>query len=159
MSKKIFLFGFALMVSALFIAGCSASNPEERRGEVTEEKPKTEEDAIKTNEDPQPITVKEPEAPVKVETIAEETPVVTEPVKNVYYSVQLGAFKEIANVEKFEKVIKSKFTLPIKTEPDPVNNTYKVTVGQFNSRDEAYKLRDYCVKNGYKDAWVVEVNK
>ncbi len=151
LKKLYFLFLFA--VAAFVLAGCSASDPSERRGET-----ETNQTAEPQIEKPEPVTVKEPETATKVETVQEEKQA-AEPVKNVFYTVQLGAFKQISNVEKFEKIIKSKFSLPIKTEPDEASGTYKVTVGKFESKDEAYKLRDYCVQQGYRDAWVVEVDK
>lgn len=154
LKKLYFLFLFA--VAAFVLAGCSASDPSERRGET--ETNQTAETQTEQTDKPEPVTVKELETPTKVETVQEEKQA-TQPVKNVCYTVQLGAFKQISNVEKFEKIIKSKFSLPIKTEPDEASGTYKVTVGKFESKDEAYKLRDYCVQQGYKDAWVVEVNK
>lgn len=159
MSKKIFVSLFAFVFIAFFMTGCSASNPDERRGEAGVEKTQPETTTVEKTEVPQPVEIKESQAPVKVETIETEKEAKTETVKSAYYTVQLGAFKEISNVEKFEKIIKSKFNFPVKTEPDPKNNTYKVTVGKFDTKEEAYRLRDYCVQQGYKDAWVTEINK
>ena len=165
MLKKYFIFLLAIFSLAVFMVGCSASKPEERKGEISEvkpaveTKPAVEPKAAETKEPVQPVVVKEPETPSKVETPAPEKQAQTETVKSVSYTVQLGAFKEIADVEKFEKIIKSKFTLPIKTEPDTKTGTYKVTVGKFDTKEDAYKVRDYCVQQGYKDAWVTEYNK
>jgi cell division septation protein DedD len=156
MFKKTFVFLIAVVWISIIITGCSASKPEERRGEVTQEKPAIENVAVQKKDTVQPVPVKAPDAPVKVETVEPVKQDQTQAINNVSYTVQLGAFKEISNVEKFEKIIKSKFTYPIKTEPDTKSNTYKVTVGKFDTKEEAYKLRDYCVQQGYKDAWVTE---
>lgn len=161
MNKKIFSVFIIASFISLLIFGCSASNVEERRGEISKEKQEIDTITVKTSD--QSEITKEPDVPSKVDTNEIENegkinPPVTE--ENVFYTVQLGAFQKISNVEKFEKIIKSKFSnLPIKTEQDPNNGYYKVTVGKFNSKDEAYRLRDYCVQQGYKDAWVTEIPK
>jgi len=152
----IFIFGFSLF-------GCSASTVEERRGEIPKEKEQIDTLLIKAEENKEPEKVEEKDQQVNIENEEikkEESKIEPTLTKNVFYTVQLGAFQKISNVEKFEKVIKAKFpNLPLKTEQDTNTGYYKVTVGKFETKDEAYRLRDYCVQQGYKDAWVTELSK
>jgi cell division septation protein DedD len=146
MLKKYLFFILAIIAISVLITGCSSSSSAERQsgtsyGNIEEEFEQA---------PPQVVTPTTPPAAV---TTSEESS------KEAVYTVQLGAFENIGNVERFEKLIKSKFTAPIKTEFDDASGYYKVSVGQFSSKDEAYKLRDFCVQNGYKDAWVTTTYK
>ena len=144
MFKKYLFCMLAVIAISFFITGCSASTGAERQGENPYGNIEDELEQV-----PPPIITETQPPAVITETESEE-----ETSKDVVYTVQLGAFENISNVEKFEKLIKSKFTLPIKTEYDDMTTYYKVSVGQFSSKEEAYKLRDFCVQNGYPDAWV-----
>jgi len=152
-----------IFVFSFYLFGCSASSVEERRGEIPKEKEQV--DTVLTNvgENKGIEKAEEKDQQVKIENVEikkEETKIESTITKNVFYTVQLGAFQKISNVEKFEKVIKAKFpNLPLKTEQDANTGYYKVTVGKFETKDEAYRLRDYCVQQGYKDAWVTELSK
>ena len=144
MLKKYLFFMLAVIAISVFITGCSSStNAERRYGNVEEELEQA---------PPPPVVIETP--PPQTTVATPELELDDELSKDDVYTVQLGAFKSVRNVETFEKLIKSKFTLPIKTEFDDQSGLYKVSVGKFNSKDEAYELRDFCVKNGYKDAWV-----
>ena len=146
MLKKYLFFMLAIIAISVFITGCSSSTNAERQegtryGNIEED----------LEQAPPPVIV---ETPPTQTTVVTPEPELDEESSDAIYTVQLGAFKSTRNVEAFEKLIKSKFTLPIKTEFDDQSKLYKVSVGQFNFKDEAYELRDFCVKNGYKDAWV-----
>ena len=77
MFKKYFVIISVFVLSAIILAGCSASDPNERKGETTEIKPAVEAktpdtdqakiDQPKTDLPVKPEPVKTPEAPVKVE--------------------------------------------------------------------------------------------
>lgn len=141
MLKKYLLFVVSIVVISFFVIGCSSSTSAERGktksfGEVED------------NLDPASNTQKVEEVTIEQITTTEK--------KEVFYTVQLGAFERIGNVERFEKLIKSKFPLEVKTEYDESSGYYKVSVGKYASKEEAYNLRDFCVQNGYKDAWVTE---
>ena len=143
MLKKYLFFVLATIAISVFITGCSSStNAERRYGNVEDE----------FEQAPPQVVIETP--PTQPAVVASESESDDELSKDNSYTVQLGAFKSVRNVEAFEKLIKSRFTLPIKTEFDDELGLYKVSVGKFNSKDEAYELRDFCVKNGYKDAWV-----
>jgi cell division septation protein DedD len=141
MLKKYLFFVLATIAISVFITGCSSStNAERRYGNVEDEFEQA------------PPQIETP--PAQPAVVVSESESDDESSKDDVYTVQLGAFQNVRNVEAFEKLIKSKFTLPIKTEFDDESGLYKVSVGKFNSKDEAYELRDFCVKNGYKEAWV-----
>jgi septal ring-binding cell division protein DamX len=143
MLKKYLFFMLAIIAISVFITGCSSStNAERRYGNVEDE----------FEQAPPQVVIETP--PTQPAVVNSESELDDESSNDAVYTVQLGAFKSVRNVETFEKLIKSKFTLPIKTEFDDQSKFYKVSVGEFNSKDEAYELRDFCVKNGYKDAWV-----
>ena len=163
MSDKKSIYFVIIFVFSFYLFGCSASSVEERRGEIPKEKEQV--DTVLTNvgENKGIEKAEEKDQQVKIENVEikkEETKIESTITKNVFYTVQLGAFQKISNVEKFEKVNKARFpTLPLKTEQDANTGYYKVTVGKFETKDEAYRLRDYCVQQGYKDAWVTELSK
>jgi len=138
MLKKYLLFVVSIVVISLFVIGCSSSTSAERGGTKSFGE-------VEDNLDP---------ASVNQEVALEQ--ITTTDKKGVFYTVQLGAFERIGNVERFEKLIKSKFPLEVKTEYDESSGYYKVSVGKYASKEEAYNLRDFCVQNGYKDAWVIE---
>jgi cell division septation protein DedD len=160
---------FIVLISLYFIE-CASTQQGERTSKTKEPG-----EADKDNQITQPIpdTLKKVEVKVLKDSVPEKQEVkVTkdnekkDTAKIVIkkpedaFAVQLGAFKEIKNVEKFEKLVKNDFpTLTIRTEYDGETQNYKVTAGQFPTKDEAYKFRSYCVDKGYKDAWVISVPK
>jgi hypothetical protein len=161
MKKNYLLFCFFIIVLSSFFLVCSSSD---QAGRFSKEK----NDASTNSGD----IVSKDSLPKRVETNNQEKPVInkdsaakviegqTDLKKEVLYAVQLGAFKEIKNVEKFEKMVKKDFPdIFMKTEPDDPSKTFKITIGKFDVKTDAYKLRDYCVDKGYKDAWVITIPK
>jgi cell division septation protein DedD len=140
MLKKYLFFTLAIIVISVFITACSSSSSAERQGGIPYGNIEDEPEQV-------PPVITPPPTQPTVESTEELS-------KDVVYAVQLGAFENVKNVEKFEKLVKSKFPVPIKTEFDDELGYYKVSVGRFASKDDAYKLRDFCVQNGYLDAWV-----
>jgi len=142
MLKKYLLFVVSIVVISFFVIGCSSSTSAERGGTKSFGE-------VEDNLDPTSVTQ-------SAEEEITSGQITTTEKKEVFYAVQLGAFERISNVERFEKLIKSKFPLDVKTEYDESSGYYKVSVGKYASKEEAYNLRDFCVQNGYKDAWVIE---
>jgi cell division septation protein DedD len=147
-----------ILLSSLFLV-CSSSD---EAGRFSKEK--ADSTMTAANKTPADSVAKrvETQLPEKQVVIKDTTSKIaeTEKLKEALYSVQLGAFKEIKNVEKFEKMVKNDFPgIFMKTEPDDASKTYKVTIGKFEAKQDAYKLRDYCVEKGYKDAWVITIPK
>jgi cell division septation protein DedD len=152
---------FLITILSIFLISCASTTPGERASKTKEEvdssmvitPQKETTDKITKNQGKVDTTAKEPEVKILSNPESNED-------KNVLWAVQLGAFKEIKNVENFEKIVKKDFPdLFIKTVPNEADKTYKVTAGKFPTKEEAYKLRDFCVEKGYKDAWVVKVPK
>jgi cell division septation protein DedD len=53
--------------------------------------------------------------------------------------------------------IKQKFNQPVYKNYDPVSGYYKVTLGSFQSREDATRFRLDVQSRGYPDAFIVEV--
>jgi cell division septation protein DedD len=149
---------FVVLLSSLFIV-CSSS---QEAGRFSKEKSDSTLTANKTAPVDTVVKRVETQVPEKQVVVKDTTSKTaeTEKLKEAFYSVQLGAFKEIKNVEKFEKMVKNDFPgIFMKTDPDEASKTFKVTIGKFEVKQDAYKLRDYCVEKGYKDAWVITIPK
>ena len=73
------------------------------------------------------------------------------------WSVQLGAFKNDAGALQLVDEIKQKFNQPVYKNYDPVSGYYKVTLGSFQSREDATRFRLDVQSRGYPDAFIVEV--
>lgn len=78
------------------------------------------------------------------------------------YTVQIGAYKMLDNAEKIASLAKERFGKNVYTFQDMTTDLYKVTIGEFFTKEEARTFRDTMVQqhpNDYKDAWVSEIPK
>jgi septal ring-binding cell division protein DamX len=167
---KILNFAFLIIIS-FYLIDCASTQQADR---FSKTKDQTEQEKDLTVDQSQPDTLKRVEVKVpdevkevkkaesqitaKKDSVKAEANLIESP--NSAFAVQLGAFREIKNVEKFEKMVKKDFpAVTIRTEYDGETQTYKVTGGQFPNKEEAYKFRTYCVDKGYKDSWVITVPK
>ncbi len=73
--------------------------------------------------------------------------------KREIYFVQLGAFLKRENAENFINQISSLYPFQIKIYQS--SQFYQVRIGPFKKRGEALEVFKYSIKNGIKDAWIV----
>ena len=73
------------------------------------------------------------------------------------WSVQLGAFKHESGAFELIEEAKKKFNHPVYKRYDPASGYYKVTLGSFQDREHAGKLKTEVQSLGYPDAFLVEV--
>lgn len=73
------------------------------------------------------------------------------------WSVQLGAFKHESGAFGLIEEVKKKFNHPVYKRYDPASGYYKVTLGSFQDREHAAKLKTEVQSLGYPDAFLVEV--
>ena len=82
--------------------------------------------------------------------------------KKKYYSVQLGAFRVLANADKEKKIAQQRYKKPVYQFFDKPIKMYRVTVGNFSKINEALKflkLIQQAHPKEYKDAWVAEMRR
>lgn len=120
----------------------------------------------KTAEGERVITI-EP-TPTKVDTLRPQTldtttktPVVpsqTKPLKKTSgYRVQIFSFSDRSRAELAFNDAKLRLNMPVYLEEIPGDITpYKIRVGNFQTRDEAERYRDFLRQNGYPDAFLVQ---
>lgn len=121
--------------------------------EVVEDEPATE---------PQNVPVNTPaEEQEEVEETVKETapaqPAVAPRAGSMMWSVQLGAFKNESGAFQLVEEIKKKFNQPVYKRYDAVSGYYKVTLGSYQSRDDAAAFKLEVQANGYPDAFTVQV--
>lgn len=73
--------------------------------------------------------------------------------RNEVYFVQLGAFLKKENAEIFLEQVSSLYPFPIKIYQS--SQFYQVRVGPFKNRADALEILKYSIKNGIKDAWIL----
>ncbi len=69
------------------------------------------------------------------------------------YFVQLGAFLKRENAEIFINQFSPLYPFPIKIYQS--SQFYQVRVGPFKNRADAFEVLKYSIKNGIKDAWIL----
>jgi cell division septation protein DedD len=94
----------------------------------------------------------------------ETTPETTQPAQaapprtgTMMWSVQLGAYKSEAGAFQIIDELKQKFNHPVYKRYDPVTGYYKVTMGSFQTREQAAEFKLEVQSRGYPDAFTVEV--
>ncbi len=161
------------LVSGLMLAGCSSSEDAAKTeptpppaGEMTRtdtapatvpDTP-TPPDVVKTETPP----ADRPSTPPATPPQADQPPVTTTPQKTgmMMWSVQIGAFKAESGADKTVSEAKTKFNaFAVYKDYDSVTGFYKVTVGSFQLRDDAAKLKEKVRAQGYPEAFVVEVRR
>lgn len=142
----------------LYLGGCSASEEAEQEEGTKQEFPAEKQPEAKT-------TMKKDTAEVKV-----VPPAISEPSKEIKtegagvmaYAVQVGAFESPDNAARAEQTLKSRFTYPVLRFYDEVTKLYKVSIGNFATKDQALDFRKTLNEKypgEYRDAWIVEVTK
>ncbi len=76
---------------------------------------------------------------------------------SMMWSVQLGAFKAEAGAFQLIEELKQKFNQPVYKRYDPVTGYYKVTLGSYQTREQAAEFKLEVQSRGYPDAFTVEV--
>ena len=110
----------------------------------------------------EPTTKADTIKPIVVDTAVKVSPgsvVTTKPVKVAPgWRVQIFAFADRSRAELAYQDAKLRLNMPVYLEylPGIDNVPYKIRVGNFQTREEAEKYRDFLRQNGYPDAFVVE---
>ena len=82
--------------------------------------------------------------------------------KKKYYSVQLGAFRVLANADKEKKIAQQRYKKPVYQFFDKPIKMYRVTVGNFPKLNDGLKFLKQIQEahpKEYKDAWVAEMRR
>jgi cell division protein FtsN len=108
----------------------------------------------------EPIEIKE-EVKSPVSEIKEDP----KPIENKFsekqvvsrsYVIQIGAFNDAVNAEKFSNTARTKLTdqdITLKN----IDGLYKIRLGSFNNKDEAIRYLDVAKNMGFSDSFVVEL--
>ncbi|MEO0247122.1 MAG: SPOR domain-containing protein [candidate division WOR-3 bacterium] len=73
------------------------------------------------------------------------------------FRVQIFAFAEKSRAELAFNDARLRLNVPVYMDEIPGDPTpYKIRVGNFQTRDEAEKYRDFLRQNGYPDAFIVQ---
>ncbi|PLX32469.1 MAG: hypothetical protein C0600_02485 [Ignavibacteria bacterium] len=93
----------------------------------------------------------------EVENVAPTQPAAAPKTGAMMWSVQLGAFKNESGAFQLVEELKKKFNQPVYKRYDAVTGYYKVTLGSYQSRDDAAAFKLDVQSNGYPDAFTVQV--
>jgi len=107
---------------------------------------------------PSKVDTLRPQAVDTTVRISSPTAIPQKPTKKGYgYRVQIFAFSERSRAELAYQDAKLRLSVPVYlVEEQGADNTpYKVRVGNFLTREEAEKYRDFLRQNGYPDAFIV----
>jgi cell division protein FtsN len=167
----------------VLVIGCSssdelsASDQSEKETNTAFERIDDEESIIPETDEPveievvedEPIPEREQNVPVRssagtqektpVETV-KPTPVqptVTSQSGAMMWSVQLGAFKNESGAFELVEDLKKKFNQPVYKRYDAVTGYYKVTLGSYQTREQATAFKLDVQSRGFPDAFTVEV--
>ncbi len=164
------MLAFALAV--LVLPGCSASeeaattatpNPTEVARTEPQPAPTSEPPAIPADtQAPETVTPPPPPpVPQDVQVTPPEETRAQEKTRTgiMMWSVQIGAFKNEAGATQLLNEAKAKVQFPVYKDYDPVSGLYKVSVGSFQTRDQAAKFKADVQAKGYPDAFVVEARR
>lgn len=132
----------SLLAAFLLIWGCSSGEYEINKYKVDYEEKIIKIDTIRK------VTIKD-------DNIKEEFKETTKDSYN--FSVQIGAFVNPANLDRFYE--KAKELLGENVFYEQTANFYKVRVGNFTNRAEAIKFLDFAKTKGYFDAFVISKKK
>jgi cell division septation protein DedD len=171
------------LAAALTMVGCSSSEEAAKSSEVPSgpSMTRTDTNVPTVPETPTPPESKKTELPTTEKNVPPEqvktqtTPPVTQeqvpetqtpqttqtPQKTgmMMWSVQIGAFKQEAGAVKTLNEAKVKFNQPVYKDYDAVTMFYKVTVGSFQTREQASQFKEEVRSKGYAEAFVVEVRR
>ena len=130
-----------IIISGLYIAGCSSSQETENTG--------TESDSVYVF-DSVPDTDTNEIKPLEYPDMG-----------MTYYIVQIGAFTSSERAKQFAAESKQFLPYDIKTLFSRQNNLYVVQLSEYyTSRTEAEKVRnDLWKMEKFKDAWILTINK
>ncbi|MGD9977120.1 MAG: septal ring lytic transglycosylase RlpA family protein [Bacteroidales bacterium] len=80
------------------------------------------------------------------------------PAEQKGYTIQVGSYKELANILRIASDVQSTFKKEVKLQVASINGEkiYRLMVGSFNSRQEAEMFKEKVVKI-YRDCFVVEL--
>jgi cell division septation protein DedD len=159
-------------VPGVFLIGCSSSEPPQKS--ATEQQPVPQ---LRTSE--QPVTAKPKPLKSPQGFIAREDTIEAQLVKKSkqqgqphnqfkaiekkkYYSVQVGAFRIMANAERCQRLVKKRFHKPVYQFYDRPIKMYRVAVGNFSMKKTAFIFLHQVKKDfpkDYSDAWVAELRR
>lgn len=141
MVKKI-LFS-AAFVSALFFAACNSAIYE-----IVEV-----EEPVEIKEEPKQ---QNPVSEIKEDTKPSENKFSEKSVVSRTYVIQIGAFNDEGNAEKYSRTAQNKLSgseITVKN----IDGLYKIRLGNFNNKDEAINFLQKAKDAGYGDSFVVEL--
>ncbi len=141
MVKKIFY--TAAFISAFFFAACNSSIYE-----IVEV-----EEPVEIKEEPKQ---QNPVSEIKEDTKPSENKFSEKSVVSRTYVIQIGAFNDETNAEKYSNTAKSRLSgsdITVKN----IDGLYKIRLGNFNNKDEAINFLQKAKDAGYGDSFVVEL--
>jgi cell division protein FtsN len=82
--------------------------------------------------------------------------------KKKFYSVQVGAFRELGNADRAKKFAKERYKKPVYHFYEKGIKMYRVTVGNFSKLQDGLAFLKKIQKEHpkeYKEAWVAEMRR
>jgi SPOR domain len=168
---------FACLIVAIAAAGCSSSGTTQSNGSMNPadsaasqgQQPSPQKSHRQRQSSPgnqQGFVTQEDTIEAEVVTHNQGTDRLKPPskhsAKKKYYSVQLGAFRVLANADKEKKIAQQRYKKPVYQFFDKPIKMYRVTVGNFSKLNEGLKflkLIQEAHPKEYKDAWVAEMRR
>jgi len=132
---------FLLLPLAVYLTGCSSGEYDIEKYEVNYTEKTVKIDTLKK------ITIKEDD---KNDKIKED---INTNKDTYFYIIQIGAFSQKNNLEKFYE--QAKMILGAEVYYEQSNSLYKVRIGNFPNRAEALKYIEFIRSKGYNDAFIV----
>jgi cell division protein FtsN len=87
----------------------------------------------------------------------------TETTDVIYYAVQIGAYRLPLNAERTRRLAQERFAdMESHTEFNPDEGLYKITIGSFETYEQARTFREQMIKHypsEYIDAWIVSMTQ
>jgi cell division septation protein DedD len=137
--KEINIFIFLLF--CLYLIGCSSGEYDVDQTQIESVNKTLKYDTLNTS---------------KIDTAQQKEDYVEKNTKETYtFIVQIGAFADPSNFQRFFEQAKSKLGEDVYN--IIINNLYKIRLGSFTNKGEALKLLDYVKSLGYSDAFIVTV--
>ncbi len=159
--KKVIFFLLLVGTVLVLLGGCAASKKETKPAEPADKAAEMDESFDPVALDDKDISFKE-DKPQPIPTETNFVPDQDKPEEAVNkkvdgFRVQLFSSKEIENANKAKFIASEQFDdLDSKIYLEFDSPLYKVRLGDFQSRDEAERVREVVQSRGYPKAWIVK---
>ncbi|HLX12245.1 MAG TPA: SPOR domain-containing protein [Bacteroidota bacterium] len=168
-TRRVIILSTCMLLLMAFI-GCSSSQDTEGQGDVTKSPPPVQKqsntaqqvsDTVKTTIDTTKTAVSNNQPPPQTKQVTQQTrPMTNSGMPVGRFSVQIGAFSLPDKANQLADMTRGRVSKTVYVFLDNNTNMTKVTVGDFDVKDDARAFRDQLIQqfpDDYKGAWVFEV--